>query len=325
MLIRCESWTCAIDSLNMGLNYYASSPILLPHAAQPSHLPMGGQSHGAVLEPAFNLQAAPAAGRRRPARLPVPPPPGHRARPSDHIAGRKRSRDDDNGGADGDRDELEACSRAPAGPESVPGPGMTLVYPDRPHAGISPESQSGAWLEDAGGAPRRPQPVSRKSIRLGGDGDTAQSVDDVEALDPVVRRLGIGWRRVCAAGSETFVRREFDMCNPRVLLHHEGLAVYVVCSEPLSAPGYWQQFWLFREDLRSCRFLCRDEGDLFARIGNKRLDERGIWVPDIVCEGPERFARCVGGPGGLPENSPTNSIFGAGEQTLLAQDVEMVG
>jgi hypothetical protein len=349
MLIRCEPWTCAVDSLNMGLNYYASSPVLVPPAQGPNSLYMSSQGihfgpeGGAVLQPAFNLQTAPV--KRRP-RYPKPPSLNYLARSSTGVAGRKRSRDENDGDSDGDmlQDEIAASSRITTmeqKPQPVLGEGMTLEYPDQPAMSISAESQSGTWVDESiNEESQRPQLISRKSLRLtdaqldlAGVADS-NSTENHLAIDPIVRKLGIGWKRLttdqqtAAAGSETFIRKQFDMYNPRMLLHHEGLSIYVVSSEPYSAPGYWQQYWLFREDLKSCRFLCRDENELFDRLANKRQEERGNWIPDIVCEGPERFAKDVNEPTALPANSPTNTIFGAvvdqQQQMVANADVDMM-
>jgi hypothetical protein len=152
--------------------------------------------------------------------------------------------------------EVDASSRPTipdSKPEPIMGPGMTLIYPDDPSLNISPESQFGTWMEE----------------------------------------LGIGWKRLTEteqpAGSETYIRKQYDLTNPHVILRHEGLGIYVVECEPASAHGYWKQYWLFQEDLRSCRFLCNDN-TLLQRLSNKRCDERGHWIPDIRCEGPEVFA-----------------------------------
>jgi hypothetical protein len=285
-----------LDGLNaMGFDYYASSPVLIPPQ---NHLPFSDP-------PAHKYVS----------RYPKPPSLNYLARATDAIAGRKRGRANCDDDAELD-DELEASSRpisshANVRPEPVMGPGMTLVYPDAPALNISPESQSGTWMEEqaASAAADRPKLAARKSQRRISD-----PTEDRDAIDPIVRALGIGWRRLSdddpgIRGSETFVRKHFALVAPRILLHHEGLAVYVVRSEPRSAQGYWRQWWLFREDLRGARFLCNDDADLFRRLGNKRRDAcGGCWIPDILCEGPE-----------LLPSDPMGSSFGNASSTAVEQ------
>jgi hypothetical protein len=277
-----------LDGLNaMGFDgYYASSPVLVqPH----NHL---------------SFIDDPAAHKYIP-KYPKPPSLNYLARATDAIAGRKRGRAhcDDDSELD---DELDASSRpisshANVRPEPVMGPGMTLIYPDAPALNISPESQSGTWMEEQ--AADRPKLAARKSQRRISD-----PADDRDAIDPIVRALGIGWKRLpdddpSVRASETFVRKHYGLTTPSVLLHHEGLAVNVVRSGP--------QWWLFREDLRGARFLCDGDGDLFRRLGNKRRDERsGCWIPDILCEGPEV----------LPSDPMSSSVM-----AVSVQDVVMDG
>jgi len=261
-------------------NYYASSsPVLIPHP--PSTLPTTTTS------------------KRYISKYPTPPSLNYLARTSNGVAGRKRSRD----GEDDHDGEVEASSRpisANAKPEPVMGPGMTLIYPDDPSLNISPDSQSGTWLEErAGGVDAaRPPLIARKSrCRIEDLPELRTMVNDQQQIDPLARELGIGWKRLseqqqsAIAGSETFIRRQFDMVDPKIALHHEGLGLYLVRSEPPTAQGYWTQWWLFREELTSCRFLCNDNSQLFSRLSHKRQDNRGHWIPDIRCEGPEVFAK----------------------------------
>jgi len=176
---------------------------------------------------------------------------------------------------------------------------MTLIYPNEPALNISPESQSGTWMEESSEKSQnstRPSLVARKSRCRLGDVPAVPTINGNDGIDPVVRQLGIGWKRLnetqqsAIAGSEMVIRKHFNLHNPSIVLHHEGLAIYVVRAEPASAQGYWTQWWLFRDDLKSCRFLCNDE-TLFERLNNKRCDDRGLWVPDIRYEGPEVFAK----------------------------------
>jgi len=222
------------------------------------------------------------------------------------------------------------------------GPGMTLYSEDQT-LNISPESQSGTWMEEVEAANQdpqssaagaaRPRMVARKSQRRLSNGPR----DYHEEIDPIVLQLGIGWKRPAAsqssavAGSETFIRNQFSLNDPRILLHHEGLGIYVVRTEPARAKGYWYQWWLFRDDLKSCRFLCNDDNDIFRRLNNKREDERGNWIPDILVEGPEVFARDVP-PSPITALSPINGVMVAKNVEAMqlqlntpSEDVEMEG
>jgi hypothetical protein len=305
----------------MGLNYYASSPVLIPHS--PTTFPQ-------------------APGKRHIPKYPQPPSLNYLARTSTGMAGRKRSRDEDHDG------EVDASSRPiitipDSKPEPIMGPGMTLIYPDDPSLNISPESQSGTWMEElADQSPKqeRPQLVARKSRCRIEDLPAVQSIAQNDEIDPLVRELGIGWKRLteteqsAIAGSETYIRKQYDLTNPHIILRHEGLSIYVVECEPASAQGYWKQYWLFQEDLRSCRFLCNDN-TLLQRLSNKRCDERGHWIPDIRCEGPEVFAKDI-----KPTPTFSAEIFAAATAVAysgntmmsdekpshqLAMDVEMQG
>ena len=176
---------------------------------------------------------------------------------------------------------------------------MALAGPDEPAVNLSADAQPGTWLDGCTepSDSQRPRLVARKSRCRLEDLPGVQSIANGEELDPIVRQLGIGWKRLtetersAVAGSETYIRRQYDMIDPHIVLHHEGLGLHLVKTEPPTAQGYWTQWWLFREDLNSCRFLCNDEAQLFSRLSHKRCDERGHWVPDIKCEGPEVFAK----------------------------------
>ncbi|KAF2665313.1 hypothetical protein BT63DRAFT_428285 [Microthyrium microscopicum] len=281
----------------MGLTYFASSPtVLLP----PQSTPFSTTPHpqgGAILEPspaAFEQSNA-FSSRKFVPKYPTPPSLNYLSRPSTATAGRKRSRDDINE----DRSENDP---------------------------LSPSSSAMETSSD------RPRLIARKSQRR--VVETPNHINNHEEIDPIVRQLGIGWKRLsdtqesAIAGSEKFVQIQFSLEEPRILLQHEGLGIYVVRSEPAGAKGYWHQWWLFRDDLKSSRFLCNDDNDLFRRLSNKRQDERGNWIPDILAEGPELFARDVP-PSPITALSPINGVAQASnvEQMQLEQsaceDVEM--
>jgi hypothetical protein len=333
----------AIDA--MGLDYYASSPVLLSSQNHSHHL-MSQQHHegGAVLEPspaAFQQQPSPFPFKKFVSRYPKPPSLNYLARASNDIAGRKRSRDDDN---DDHESELETSTRTMAVASSS-APILRLGL-GQTHS-VSPKTCADSWMEEsmdqdpqssAEGA-ARPRIISRKSQRTLG-GEPTSSRNNHEEIDPIVLQLGIGWRRPAEsqasaiAGSEAFIRNQYPLSEPRILLHHEGLGIYVVRTEPASAKDYWHQWWLFRDDLKSCRFLCNDDNDLFRRLNHKHEDARGNWIPNIIVEGPEVFARDVP-PSPISALSPVNGVMVAqnveqmqqsqGLASLPREDVEMEG
>jgi hypothetical protein len=322
----------------MGLNYFSSSPVVLPPQNHNHHL-MQQHHHegGAVLEPAFPV-------KRFIPKYPTPPSLNYLSRPSTAAAGRKRSRDDI---GDDLESEREASSRPVVAdhlqnePDQVANSPMGLVYPGQSAPTPTQDFQSGTWKEEipTGGFVNntaRPRIVARKSQRRV-EGETRASFH--EEIDPIVLQLGIGWKRLsdtqesAIAGSEMFIKKQFQKHDPRILLHHEGLAIYVVRVEPESAKGYWHQWWLFREDLKSCRFLCNEDGDLFRRLSHKLQDERGNWIPAILVEGPEHFAKDVP-PSPVTALSPINGVANATNveemllsqaQQLVCEDVEMDG
>ena len=223
---------------------------------------------------------------------------------SNSAAGRKRSRDDIGDGHE--EDQAAAATIEPPKPkvEPIMGPGMTLIYPDDPQLNIAAESQSGTWMEEeADAAPRtpnlqeRPRIIARKSMRLNENDPTNNSCSQSLEIDPVILKLGIGWKRLAehqaaaVAGEETYIRKQYSFREPKILLQHEGLGIYIVRTKPDDAHSCWDNWWLFKDDLKSCRFLCNDEAELFRRLSNKVQDERGNWLPDILVVGPVVHAK----------------------------------
>jgi hypothetical protein len=277
----------------MGLNYYASSPVLiLPQ--QPSNYFMNHHHHDEIGTPNYAMTPSPSPPRKSPSKYPTPPSLNYLAQSSNGVAGRKRSRADIG-------DEHDDDHQGPARPVQslkpkvapIMGPGMTLVYPDEPSLNIAAESQTGTWVEEKMHTPpaentvARPKLVARKSQRRSIDSTTNIAPDQT---DPIVLRLGIGWKRIPesqASGSETYIRNQYPYVKqPKVLLQHEGLGVLVARSEPIGSRGLLHQWWIFTEDLNQCRLLCNsDEEEVFRRLSNKRQDERGNWIPDILADG----------------------------------------
>jgi hypothetical protein len=277
----------------MGLNYYASSPVLiLPQ--QPSNYFMNHHHHDEVGTPNYAISPSPSPPRKPPTKYPTPPSLNYLAQSSNGMAGRKRSRADI---GDENDDDFQGPASAVQSlkPKAAPimGPGMTLVYPDEPALNIPAESQTGTWMEEKAHTPPaeteacRPKLTARKSQRRSID-----SPPDVafEQTDPIVLRLGIGWKRIPesqASGSETYIRNQYPYVKqPKILLQHEGLGVLVARSAPIDLRGLLHQWWIFTEDLNQCRLLCNsDEEEVFRRLSNKRQDERGNWIPDILADG----------------------------------------
>ncbi|KAF2435549.1 hypothetical protein EJ08DRAFT_645839 [Tothia fuscella] len=282
----------------MGLNYCASAPVLtLP---QSSYF-MQHHHHDEFGTPNYAIAPAQSPVTKKCApRYPTPPSLNYLAQSSNASAGRKRSRDETD-----DHGDAFAASAGPVQPplvrrttEPVLGPDMTLIYPDEPALSIAPESQSGTWLDDKveatpadGPVAARPIITARKSQRRSVDESKNATVS--EQTDPVVLRLGIGWKRISEAqasgiaGSEAYIRNQYPYVRqPKILLQHEGLGLVVARSDPIDQRGLVHQYWLFTEDLNQCRLLCNsDEDEVFRRLSNKRQDERGNWIPNILTDG----------------------------------------
>lgn len=281
----------------MGLNYYASSPVLV--------LPPQHQHDYFIHKPHDNMSAAPnftanpdqpRMRRSSPPKFPPRPPSlNYLSKCQDGIAGRKRSRADIH-------DDDEKVAAGPVQPpkpkvEPVFGPGMTLIYPDEPALNIPAESQSGTWMEEKAEAVvvepaiERPVLAARKSQRRISNGE--RSIDANNAVDPIVLRLGIGWKRIsevqaaAVAGQETYIKNQYPYVQqPKIVLQHEGLGIFVIRSVAIDLRGLVHQWWIFTEDLNSCRLLCNStEEEVLRRLGNKRQDERGNWIPDILADG----------------------------------------
>jgi hypothetical protein len=281
----------------MGLNYFASSPVLvLPPQQQHNYFDHNPHNH-MVDAPSFSTTPNPQFVRRSspPKFPPRPPSLNYLSKSQDGIAGRKRSRADIH-----DDDETAAAGPVqPPKPKTEPvfGPGMTLIYPDEPALNIAPESQSGTWMEEKADTAEveppveRPVLTARKSQRR--ISNSENSNDTNNALDPIVLRLGIGWKRVpetqaaAVAGQETYIKNQYPYVQqPKIVLQHEGLGIFVTRSVPIDLRGLVHQWWLFTEDLNSCRLLCNStEEEVLRRLGNKRQDERGNWIPDILADG----------------------------------------
>lgn len=285
----------------MGLNYYASSPVLVMPQHQSRYF-LHHPHDDASPSSGYAMMADQPAPRKFAPKLPTPPPSLNYLAQSDHsVCGRKRSRADIGDDHETEFEALAGPVQPPAPkPEPRMGPGMTLIY-DEPELNISAESQSGTWMEEkadvmvasaAAARVDRPRlPARKSSRRVVVDEELANAA--AANMDPIVLRLGIGWRRMSnsqsasVAGDEAFIRNQYAYIQaPELLLHHEGMAIYVVRSNPIDCRGTVHQYWLFQEDLKSCRLLCNsNENDVLRRLGNKVQDERGNWVPHILADG----------------------------------------
>jgi hypothetical protein len=268
----------------MGLNYFASSPVLVLPQQQHNYF-----AHNEMVDLPFVRRSSP------PKFPPRPPSLNYLSKSQDGIAGRKRSRADIH-------DDDETAAAGPVQPpkpkvEPIFGPGMTLIYPDEPALNIAAESQSGTWMEEKADTTvveppvDRPVLIARKSQRRISNGE--ESNDANNALDPIVLRLGIGWKRIsetqaaAVAGQETYIKNQYPYVQqPKIVLQHEGLSIFVIRSIAIDLRGLVHQWWLFTDDLNSCRLLCNsNEEDVLRRLDNKRQDERGNWIPDILADG----------------------------------------
>lgn len=282
----------------MGLNYFASQPVLvLPPQQQHNYFDHNPHTNMSTTHNFTVAQDQPPLRRSSPPKFPPRPPSlNYLSKSQDGIAGRKRSRADIH-----DDDES-----SPAGPVQPPkpktepayGPGMTLIYPDEPVLNIAAESQSGTWMEEKADTAvvelpsvERPVLTARKSQRRTSNGEDSNNIN--HTLDPIVLRLGIGWKRVseaqaaAVAGQETYIKNQYPYVqHPKIVLQHEGLGIFVTRSAAIDCNGSIHQWWLFTEDLNTCRLLCNStEEEVLRRLGNKRQDERGNWVPDILADG----------------------------------------
>jgi hypothetical protein len=287
----------------MGLNYCASSPVLtLPPQQPQSTYFMQRRHHDAIGDPNYAIAPNQSPPKKFAPKHPKPPSMNYLAQSSNGVAGRKRSRDEHDDGI-----ELNAGAVQPHTPKAEPvmGPGMTLIYPDEPALNIPPESQSGTWMEEKAEASpsptevpvTRPRIIARKSQRCSVDEFITDSTSG--ETDPIVLRLGIGWKRIPEsqasgiAGSEAYIRNQYPYVKqPKILLRHEGLGLLVARSDAIDQRGLIHQWWLFPEHLNQCRLLCNsDEEEVFRRLANKKQDERGNWVPDILADGQIIYAK----------------------------------
>lgn len=278
----------------MGLEYYASrSPVVSMFSSHTHYF-----DNGPVYSPVADSNTSQL--RKLATKFPNPPST-HLSQTFNGNVGRKRSRCDL-----GDDDEPDSSGpvQAPKSRASpILGPGMTLIYPDEPPLNIAAESQSGTWLEQetnaevvaasaAASLVDRPRLPARKSSRRISVDESLESTIPSQ-LDPIVLRLGIGWQRFdheqapSVAGEETYIKNQYPyITSPKIVLHHEGLAIYVVRSAAIDLRGLLNQWWLMTEDLRSCKLLCNsNEDDVLRRLANKKQDDRGNWIPDILADG----------------------------------------
>jgi hypothetical protein len=269
----------------MGLNYYASSPIIV---LPPQHPSQYFTNFNPTHHQSQSLPSAPI-GAFIP-KYPTPPSLNYLAATSNSTAGRKRSI------ADVDDPEENSPDGAimrpmPIKPKAEPvyGPGMTLIYPDEPARNIAAESQTGTWFEEKLGTVRapavRPITMSRKSQRLDSAADMSSSpmrqtaehvIDDKgNTVDDLITSLGIGWKNImtndilrdAARAYSRVIENHFDLTEPVIMLQSEALSAYLVRAKHFDVQGYW----LFDDSLQWCQrigwSLQRAVANLMARPG----------------------------------------------------------
>jgi hypothetical protein len=292
----------------MGLNYYASSPVVVLPPQQPSTYFGGPHNFSSSPSSVSPTTSDTLMGNVRPSRpkfAPRPPSLNYLASSPKSMAGRKRSRDDTAETHESLDDGSYAVQAPPPKPRGEPiyGPGMTLVYPDDPGFHIAVGSQTGTWAEEREAkekASARPIIISRKSQRLVGDiklrdpfgepipsSSWPSSDSDVHTIDRMNLALGIGWKRIpselapASAGWEKFIANHYRLDSPTILLQHEGLKVFLVY-----ASRYGQsRFWVFQDDLRMCQCVGATEEVAIAALTHMEPDQDGIMRNRILTEG----------------------------------------
>ena len=289
----------------MGLNYYASSPVVVLPPQQPSSYLVGPHSFNASPLAASPCDSSMRNGRSRAKFSPRPPSLNYLATSPKAMAGRKRSRDDTAEPHEELDDGSYAVQAPPPKPRGEPiyGPGMTLVYPDDPGFHIAVGSQTGTWAEEREeekkNTPPRPIAISRKSQRLVGDiklrnpfaepTPTSSSPvgDDIHTIDRMNLALGIGWKRIpsevapAAAGWERYIANHYRLDSPSILLQHEGLKVFLVHAARYGQP----RFWVFQDDLRMCQCIGATQDVAITALTHMEPDTEGIMRNRILTQG----------------------------------------
>ena len=201
------------------------------------------------------------------------------------AAGRKRSRDEAAPNLEDDYFPSQQPVSMPTPPENeddwVYGEGMVLIKPGG-QGYISPESQSGTWLEEKVEEKTQPLPIlpvserpfmrSAKSQRLD-FGSTPLILEEhimsngtpvassptngytEPTIDDFTRHLGIGWSRIstdediqaASRGWEKYINNHFPVTDAKIRLQSKGLSSYLVDAN--------EGFFLFGDDLKQGRLV----------------------------------------------------------------------
>ena len=211
-------------------------------------------------------------------------------------AGRKRSRDEAAPNLEDDYFPVQQPVSIPTPPENeddwVYGEGMVLIKPGG-HGYISPESQSGTWLEEkvdektqpalVAPAPERPFMRSAKSQRRDFGSTPSISEEHIMSngtpvaspptngyteptIDDFTRHLGIGWSRIstdediqaASRGWTKYINNHYPVTDAKLRLQSRGLASYLVEAN--------EGFFLFGEDLKHGQLVSTTLDKTFANL-----------------------------------------------------------
>lgn len=255
------------------------------------------------------------------------------------LAGRKRSRgdihapeDEDEGLGDGSVDTL--VTEAPVRPRGkpIPGPGMTLIYPEDPSYTALAESQSGTWVEENNqiqqfqlNHTKRPSISTRKSQRVGGGGgpgsdDLAQlvlpaqmrEVTSEPLIDEATRVLGISWTRMDStealrinqAAYSKLIQRHYPALKD-VTIWFENSAIPCYLVKALNAYSDLWEFFIFSHDLKEARLVTTDPTQLVPRL-------RLLPAIELAAPGGTMYA--------VPDPATATLINGTSVQNMMSED-----
>ena len=241
------------------------------------------------------------------------------------AAGRKRSRDEAAPNLEDDYFPVQQPASIPTPPENeddwVYGEGMVLIKPGG-NGYISPESQSGTWLEEkveektqsAPVAPLSERPFMRsaKSQRLD-FGSTPSILEErimsngtpvaasptsgytEPTIDDYTRHLGIGWSRISAdediqaasRGWTRYINNHYPVTDAKIRLQSKGLCSYLVEAN--------EGFFLFGEDLKQGQLVSTTLDKTFANLAGPTPVFDGTTVMEAgqtpkVDDGPQLMA-----------------------------------
>lgn len=201
---------------------------------------------------------------------------------SGSIAGRKRSRGDD----EDDTDETPAAASIII-PSVAPtyGPGMTLSYPNDPrgHYAVDDHVENPAAKSD------RPVMPSRKSQRTTAHGSENLSLpprpilsqpatQNDSVIDKVTRVLGVSWMRMDRYEGGRISQRAYTRW---IQCHYPGLANVELWFENSSIPGYFgtafnqalgaQDYLIWSFDLKQAVSITTNPEDISSKLSARNL------------------------------------------------------